>query len=71
MNTNSESLTIRRRLVGTGADNLKDMISSYVDICLNDARDKVVWLRDKKGHSVKSLYLKCRSNLGWVPYMLI
>jgi hypothetical protein len=60
--------------VGTGADNLKDMISSYEDICLNDSRDKFVWLLDKKGYSDKSLYLlylKCRSNLGRVPYMFI
>jgi hypothetical protein len=47
LSTNSESL-IFRRLVGTGADNLKDMISSYEDMCLNDSRDNVIWLLDKK-----------------------
>jgi hypothetical protein len=71
LSTNSESLIFRRRLVGTGADNLKDMISSYEDICLNDSRDNVIWLLDKKGYSVKSLYHNYRSNLGRVPYMFI
>ena len=71
ISTNSESLTFRRRLVGAGADNLKEMISSYEDICLNDSRDNVIWLLDKKGFSVKSLYLNCRNNLGRVPYMFI
>jgi hypothetical protein len=64
LNKNFDSLTFRRRLVGTGADNLKDMISSYEDIYLNDSRDKVVWLLDKKGYPVKSLNLKLRAPRG-------
>jgi hypothetical protein len=50
--------------VGTGADNLKDMISSYEDIYLNDSRDKVVWLLDKKGYPIQSLNLKLRAPRG-------
>jgi hypothetical protein len=64
LNKNFDSLTFRRRLVGTGADNLKDMISSYEDIYLNDSRDKVVWLLDKKGYPIKSLNLKLRAPRG-------
>jgi hypothetical protein len=41
------------------------------EISLNDSNDKVVWQLDRKGLTVKSLYLKCRSNLDSVPYMFI
>jgi hypothetical protein len=50
---------------------LEELKNICNDFHLDDSRDKAIWALNKKGFSVKSLYLKCRSSLDKVPFWFI
>jgi hypothetical protein len=59
---NCNSLIFRRRLFGVGANLLEDLKKDCEEHCLEDSKDMPSWTLDKKGFSVKSLYIKFKQN---------
>jgi hypothetical protein len=71
LSDNCDSLIFRRRLHGESAQLLEDLKNICNAINLDDSRNKTIWTINKKGFSVKSIYLKCRSSLDKVPFWFI
>jgi hypothetical protein len=68
---NCNSLIFRRRLFGVGANLLEDLKKDCEGHCLEDSKDMPSWTLDKKGFSVKSLYIKFKQNTIRKPYWFI
>jgi hypothetical protein len=71
LSDNCNSLIFRRRLFGVGAKMLEDLKKDCEDYCLEDSKDMPSWILDKKGFSVKSLYMKFKQNTIRKSYWFI
>jgi hypothetical protein len=71
LSDNCNSLIFRRRLFGVGANMLEDLKKDCEDYCLEDSKDMPSWILDKKGFSVKSLYVKFKRNTIKKSYWFI
>lgn len=71
LNSGCNSLAFKRKLSRDGVKNLEDLKNICDSHCLSNSKDKTIWLLDKKGFSVKSMYNKCRSSLNKIPYWFI
>lgn len=71
LSSSCSSLTFRRRLFGDGAKHLEDLKKSCDLYYLMDRDDKLSWLLDKKGFSVKSMYKSYKNSMTKTLYWFI